>query len=352
MPEISFALIQSDNLANKNLKISQIESVIEVKGKLDAYQLQAIRDAVSDSFKARQKNINDLIRGKAKEAATEKDPKKRELIVADLDKALAKASGAFDKKIQADVKAFCEKDEKMQQAGSGTWSYVVSTAWSLGSILWNGSKATVETGEALATGGATAVLAVKSLIDLGNDVMKFYTSQSDAWRSVDGQAKKISEALEKIRKTKKGQPVAQSDIDKAELALAPFGAKIDALEKATRGFAERLDAMLNNPATKKITDKKALKQIEGGIDEMVKKVAEMGKSVADMRKAQARAKDTIRTAMSKAKADPWSYVTWASGIYDLINDGIDVLKAPEDLFDEMKRFVVVLGHIQDNLAET
>ncbi len=351
MPEISFALIQSDNLANKNLKIEQIESVIEVKGKLDPYQIQAIRDAVSDSFRDRQKTINDLIRGKAKEAAKEKDPQKRLAIIADLDKALAKASAAFDKKIQASVTEFCAKDEKMQQAGSGTWSYLVSTAWSLGSLAWNASKANAETGLALATGGATAALAIKGLIDLANDIMKFYKSQTEAWTSVDAQEKKISTALAKIRKTKKGQPIAQSDIDAAELALAPFGSKIDALEKATRGFAERLDKMLNSASPKQITDKGAQKKLEDAIQTMVVKVADMGKAVADKRKAQSRAKDTIKTAMTKAKADPWSYVTWASGIYDLVNDGIDVLKAPEDLFDEMKRFVVVLGHIKDNLAE-
>ena len=39
MPEISFALILSQNLKHKNLKVRQVESVIEVTGTIDPYQL-------------------------------------------------------------------------------------------------------------------------------------------------------------------------------------------------------------------------------------------------------------------------------------------------------------------------
>ena len=51
MSEISFTLIQSDNLANKNLKISQIETAITVSGKLGPYHIQAIRDATDQPLR-------------------------------------------------------------------------------------------------------------------------------------------------------------------------------------------------------------------------------------------------------------------------------------------------------------
>jgi hypothetical protein len=37
VPEISFALILNENLKNKNLKVRQVESVIQVKGALEPY---------------------------------------------------------------------------------------------------------------------------------------------------------------------------------------------------------------------------------------------------------------------------------------------------------------------------
>ena len=351
MPTISFALILSDTLKNKNIKVSQIESEIEVKGQLDPYQLQRIRDQVSESFQQRRKNLNDFILKKAAEAAKEKDPKKRVEIIRQADAQIAKSVRDFDKKIQTEITAFCEKDEELRQAGSGTWSYLVSTAWQIGSLVWNGSKASVETGAGLATGGATAALAVKSLIDLALDFKKFWESQTEAWRSVERQQQLLQDALTKIRKTKKGTPVALSDAQAAEAALAPFGPKIDALEKTTRGFSLRLDAMLKDGALRTVKDKKALKKIEDAIDALVRKVADLGEAVTQKRALQKRAKDSIRTAMAKAKADPTSWLTWAAGIYDKINDLMDVTSEAEDIYSAIKQCVIVFQSVQEALAE-
>jgi hypothetical protein len=116
MPDISFALILNENLKNKNLKIKQVESVIEVKGDLDPYQLQKIRDHVSDSVQARRKTINDLIAGKAKQAVAAKDGKQRKAIIAEVDAAIHKSAAAFDKKMQESITAFCEKDIELARA--------------------------------------------------------------------------------------------------------------------------------------------------------------------------------------------------------------------------------------------
>ena len=54
------------------------------------------------------------------------------------------------------------------------------------------------------------------------------------------------------------------------------------------------------------------------------------------RKAQKSAKDSIKSATTKAVADPWSYVTWARGIYDDFNDMMDMNKKSESLYDDAK----------------
>ncbi|HEY2132113.1 MAG TPA: hypothetical protein VGH36_03925 [Acetobacteraceae bacterium] len=166
--------------------------------------MQKIRDHVSDSFHARQKTINELIAGKAKEAAAAKDPKKRREIIAQVDSAIAKSAAAFDKKMQESMTAFCEKDAELAQAAkTGRWSYAVNTLWDVGSLLWNGTEVGVGTASAMATGGGAAALALKALLDLCLDFEKFCTTKADAWRGLEAQEKKLKAALDVIKKTKK-----------------------------------------------------------------------------------------------------------------------------------------------------
>ena len=333
---MTFALISMENLKNKDLKLKQVECVVEIKGKLDPYQIQKIRDHVSDSVVARRKNINDAIAAKAAEAAEAKDPKKRKAIIAQVDAAIAKALAAFDKKMQQSISEFCEKDAQLAQAAkTGRWSYWVNTAWDLGSLVWNGSQAA---GEAAAVG----LGALKSLFDLCLDLEKFCTTQRDAWRGLEAQEDRLKQALEVIKKTKKGSPVKQSDIDKAEAALAPLGPKIDVLEKNTRALAGNLDEMLKEQIDKKLADKKVVAQIEKTIDAAVRKVTDYGTAVAEKRKAQKSAKDSIKTAMAKAQNDPWSIVTWALDVYGQINDTMDLTKESENLYDSAKKLKIVI----------
>ena len=340
MPEISFALILTKNLKHKDLNVRQVESVIQVKGDLDPYQLQAIRDGVEQSFKDRRKNINDLIEKTAKLAAAKKNESERQAIVVQFNKAMQKQLKEFDKNIQKRVTEFCENDERLQaEFRRGRWTFGVTTLWSLTSIVWKGSKASTETAGAVATGGATAALAIKDLIDLGKDVLGLIDDLRTAARGVDDQEKRILKALAKIKKVKKGNPVPQSDIDAAETALAPFGPKIQSLENETRKLAMKLDKLLKVQKKSKIPDKRAEADAEKAVGELVEKVADMGKSVRQRRDLQKRSKDTLKTAMRNAQADPKSYWTWAVGIYDSINDWIDIMKTPEDLFDTTEQFI-------------
>ena len=338
MPQISFPLILTENLRNKNLKVKQVESVIEVTGSLDPYQIQKIRDHVSDSFQARRKTINDFIKTKAEEAEEAQNAKQRKDIMREVNTTIGKSFKAFDKKIQDSVTVFCEKDAELQQAAkTGRWSYLVNTAWDVGAILWNGTEAVGGTAAAVATGGTTAALALKGLFDLCMDLEKLWRTQADAWRGLDAQETRLADALDAIKKVKKGSLVPQSAIDKAETTLAPLGPKIDVVEKNTRAVAAKVDLMLKDQALKKLKDKKAIAELEKTIQELVEGIAKQGAYIAAKRKAQSKAKDSIRTAMTKAKADPWSYVTWARGIYEDINDHIDMATPAEGLYDAVKK---------------
>ena len=348
MPEISFALILSENLKNKKLKVKQVESVIEVKGKLDAYQLQKIRDSVEDSFKARRKTINDLIAGKAKEAE-KASPLQRKKIIAEVDAAIAKSTAAFDKKIQGSITDFCKKDAELEKAATaGKWSYWCNTAWDVGSLMWNASEAAAETGGALATGGATALLALKSLADLCLDFEKLCRTQADAWRSLEDQEDRLKAALDAIRKVKKGAGVPQSLIDKAESALAPLGPKIDVVEKTTRSLAGKLDELLKKQDAKELKGRKAVKALNKTVQSTVENVSALGEGVALRRKAQKSAKDSIKSATTKAVSDPWSYVTWARGIYEDFNDMMDMNKKSEGLYDDAKKLKIMVDKMIDD----
>ena len=344
MPEMSFALILSENLKNKNLKIKQVESVIQVKGDLDPYQLQKIRDHVSDSVQARRKTINDLIAVKARQAVAAKDAKQRKVIIAEVDAAIHKSAAAFDKKMQASITAFCDKDAELAQAAKlGRWSYWANTAWDLGSLLWNGSEVATETAGAVASGGAAALLALKALFDLCLDFEKFCTTQADAWRGLDAQEKRLNTALDVIKKTKKGSPVAQSDVEKAESALAPLGPKIDVMEKSTRALAANLDKILKTQVEKKVTNKAAVKKINDAVDAAVTAVSAAGTAIAQKRKAQTSAKDSIRTAMTKAKSDPLSWVNWARKLYEDYNDANDLATPTEGVVHAAKQLKIVVS---------
>ncbi len=345
MPEISFALILSENLKNKNLKVKQVESIIEVKGKLDPYQLQKIRDGVEDSFKARRKTINDLIAGKAKEAA-KATPAERKKIIADVDAAIAKSSAAFDKKIQTSIADICKKDAELEKAATaGKWSYWCNTTWDVGSLIWNATEAAAETGGALATGGATALLALKSLADLCLDFEKLCRTQAEAWRSLEDQEDRLKAALDAIRKVKKGSGVPQSAIDKAETALAPLGPKIDVVEKTTRVLAGKLDELLKQQDSKELKGRKAVRLLNKTVQSTVEDVSALGAGVALRRKAQKSAKDSIKSATTKAVSDPWSYVTWARGIYDDFNDMMDMNKTSESLYDDAKKLKIMVDKL-------
>ncbi|HEY2132112.1 MAG TPA: hypothetical protein VGH36_03920 [Acetobacteraceae bacterium] len=104
----------------------------------------------------------------------------------------------------------------------------------------------------------------------------------------------------------------------------------------------KLDAMLKQQLEKKVTDKKTVKKVENAVQAAVTEVAELGAAIAQKRKAQLSAKDSIKSAMTKAKADPWCYVTWARGIYESFNDTLDLSKPAENLYDAAKQLKIVV----------
>ena len=101
--------------------------------------------------------------------------------------------------------------------------------------MWNASEAAAETGGALATGGATALLALKSLADLCLDFEKLCRDPGRRLALAGGPGGPVEGGARCRPQDEEGcgRPRNQL-IDKAESALAPLGPKIDVVEKTSR----------------------------------------------------------------------------------------------------------------------
>ena len=286
---------------------------------------------MNDSFQARRKTINDLIAGKAKEAERAVDPKRRAAIMVEVDQAIAKSCGAFDKKVQASITAFCKADTEMEKAAeTGKWTWLCETAWNVGCIVWDGMKTVGEVQDGNVMG------ALKKLLDVTIAIGELAAEQGDAWRGVDEQEKRLVAALDAIRRLKKGEVVGQSLIDKAEMALAPLGPKIDVMERGVRKLAGSLDELLKQQDSGVLKGDEELAKLEKLVGAAVADVAGIGAAVGARRDLQKRAKDTIRTAAAKAKTDPGSFLGWALEQYKRYNTVMDAKDLAQDIKDVEK----------------
>ncbi len=337
MPDISFALIDSKLLKLKALKVKQIETVIEVSGQLDPLQLQKIRDRVAPGFVARKEQIAGYIEDAAKQLERETDARKRDAIAKACVASLDKSSKAFDKKAQKAVADFCAADTAMMASGSGNWQFAVSTAWSATSIV----VGLVEAGRAAMSGNVAELPGIlKALLDAALEIESTAESVGTWWRSLEQQQKELEGKLAVLKAVKKGAPVPQSAIDKAEVAQAGFGPKINALEKETRSLSVMLDKLLKQ--AKGIPDDAIQAEAEKAIGAMIDSIITLSANLAEKRDAQKRAADTIRTARTKAQKDTWYWVEWAKTIYGFYNDVSDVTNVSTKLMEAAKAFVATV----------
>lgn len=334
MPEISFALILTENLNNKVLNVVQTESVVSVDGKLSPREIASVRDAVSDSFMARRKNLNDMISQAFKDLAKANSAKARDQIIGTFNADMTKSLVTFDREMQKRVTKAVEETKGIgEKAEAEKWSFVVSTAWSVAKLTGDGIKLFAEAFEVVeAPNLSGAASLVKSMVDLTRGVVEFAKGIRDAWRGVKAQEDLVKATLDKIRKTKKGEPVSLSEVNKAEDQLEKLGKKIDALEKQADGLSREVDQMLKLKFEKAFEASTA-KMAEAAIDETLKALSELNKEIIARRKFEKSADTSIKVAKTKAKADASYWKTWAVAAYDLVCDLSDMSGDVESLWD-------------------
>jgi len=316
---VSFALILTKNLKLKNLKLSQIETVIKVTAGMDPLTLQQMRDEVSDSFKARRDNLNKFIEASEKLLDREPDKKKRQ-----------QKAGAVIAKMNADVKKFeanltkrvndfCAAEEKRQaEFEKSQVKFTVSTLWSAANIL----KDTVGGISALfasAVVPAVTLAAAKAIADLLLDIKGLYGSLSDACKSHQKVQQEIVNSLKKIKATKPPKPIAKSQLNQLESQIKLYEDKLDSIEMYAKSLAKKLNGVLNFAEKNKGISDEAKKRIKKFVTRNLKDIVSISNDVNKGKRNIQSFNDKYKEASKRSKTDARSIFDWALSFYDMAN---------------------------------
>jgi hypothetical protein len=348
MPEISFALILSENLNNKVLNISQMESIISVKGNPSPRELQEIRDLVSESFNARRKNINDMIRQGFRDLAQASTQQSRDKIIAGVNADLTKFVARFDKEMQRQVTKVVDDDEALsQKATQEGWQFMCATSLNAAKLTTDGIALFNDVFEAVEAKDVVAGAKVlKSLFDLSRSAIGLASDLRDAWRSLEAQEQLAKAALAKIKATKKGTQVNLSDVKKAEDLLDKLGPKIEALEIKADDMSRAVDEMLKAQSSKTFDGEQEAKALEKSIDETLSVLTDLNKEIKARRKFKKSAESSLKDAKTKAKADASYWVTWGLFAYDLVNDLTDLTGDVGGVWDKVNKAKTGIERLQ------
>lgn len=316
---VSFALILTKNLKLTNLKLSQIETVITVTAGMDPLTLQQMRDAVSDSFQARRKNLNDFIVASEKLLAREPNKKKRQQKA----KAIIVKMNSDVKKFEANltkrVNVFCAAEEKRQEDfDKSQVKFAVSTLWSAANIL----KDTVGGIAALfasAAVPAASVAAAKAIADLLLDIKGLYGSLSDACKSHLKVQKEIVSSLKKIKATKPPKPIGKSLLNQVDSQIKLYEDKLDSIEMYAKTLARQLNGVLNFAEKNKDISAEAKKRIKKFVSRNIKDIVSISNDVKKGKRSIQSFRDKYKQASKRAKTDARSIFDWALSFYDMAN---------------------------------
>lgn len=316
---VSFALILNKNLKLTNLKLSQIETVIKVTAGMDPLTLQQMRDAVSDSFKARRDNLNSFIEASEKLLAREPDMRKRQ-----------QKAGAVISKLNADVKKFeanltkrvnefCAAEEKRQEDfDKGQVKFAVSTLWSAATIL----KDTVGGISALfasAVVPAATLAAAKAIADLLLDIKGLYGSLSDACKSHQKVQQEIVNSLKKIKATKPPKPIGKSVLNQLESQIKLYEDKLESIEMYAKSLAKQLNGVLTFAEKNKGISAEAKKRIKKFVTRNIKDIVSISNDIRSGKRNIQSFNDKYKEASKRSKTDAQSVFDWALSFYEMAN---------------------------------
>jgi chromosome segregation ATPase len=316
--QISFALVLDKNLKLENLKLKQIETVINVRGDTDPVTLQRMRDAVRDSFQDRRKNLNALIAKSEGNLAKIKNRKDRQKAAKVALQAIDKQVKGFEKNLNTRIVAFCREEEKKTaefDAAQVKWG--IATMWSAGAVL----KDTVTGIAALFASAALppASLALgKAIADLALDMKGLYQDLRDACKSEADVRKDISNAFKKLKAIKKPKPVPKSSVNQLDKSIQLHKAKLDEIEMRAKQIGARLNGFLKL-SEKPGLSKNGKKILRGAIDKRIKEIVKLNTDLKKGRSQYTSFLSKYKQAKKRQATDAWSIVDWSLEVYDVVN---------------------------------
>jgi len=316
---VSFALILTKNLKLKNLKLSQIETVIKVTAGMDPLTLQQMRDEVSDSFKARRDNLNSFIEKSEKLLDREPDKKKRQqkagAVIARMNADVKK----FEANLTKRVNDFCAAEEKRQDDfAKSEVKFTVSTLWSAATIL----KDTVGGISALfasAVVPAATLAAAKAIADLLLDIKGLYKSLSDACKSHQKVQQEIVNSLKKIKATKPPKPIGKSQLNQLESQIKLYEDKLESIEMYAKSLARQLNGVLNFAEKNKGISDEAKKRIKKFVTRNLKDIVSISNDIKKGKRSIQSFNAKYKEAEKRSKTDARSVVEWALSFYEMAN---------------------------------
>lgn len=316
---VSFALILTKNLKLTNLKLTQIETVIKVTAGMDPLTLQQMRDAVSDSFKARRENLNSFIAASEKLLAREPNEKKRQqkagTIIAKINSDVKK----FEANLTKRVNVFCVTEEKRQDDfDKSQVKFAVSTIWSAANIL----KDTIGGISALfasAVVPAASIAAAKAIADLLLDIKGLYASMSDACKSHQKVQQEIVASLKKIKATKPPKPIGKSLLNQLEAQIKLYEGKLESIEMYAKSLAKQLNGVLNFAEKNKGISAEGKKRIKKFVTRTIKDIVSISNNIKKGKRSIQSFNDKYKQALKRSKTDARSVFDWALSFYDMAN---------------------------------
>jgi methyl-accepting chemotaxis protein len=347
MAEIAFSLIKTDNLKKYGaFHIKQVETVVEIPGKLDSSTQQSIRDKVSPAFNKLRDELNDHIadmRGKIEQAL------KAGKSQADLKKALAKDIAQRVDKLDAlltkAVPKLLERDAELERLiGESLLKLKVASAWKAGNLVWEGVEAGIEIGKAVVTGNVEFLATVRGCLSLIKSIRETIEAIEDATSEEAELRKKIKPKLKELTKLKPPAKVPSGLVDEIERLLRTYPLRIAEVQQSVKPLAGQLDKLLDATERAKFPNPKQQKAVEASIQKLINRVIHVNQYSESGRKLANTAKEAANEAKTRRATD-WNRVWGAiSSFYDdfcefeskmEIESITDLLKdQAEEIFDE------------------
>lgn len=321
MPEVSVAMILTDNLKLKAFKVQQEEIILNVEGDTDPNTLQKLRDHLVQSVSAHRTAVNDFIKKKNDEAL--KSPKKdRKTMLSEANNGLKKLLENAETKMQASADKFYLADERTKsEYQAGRIKFFVRLAWV--PIAWIADYMIESAIEGVA-GPVGWIVWLKSTADKIKATVSMAQELISANEEKDKDQEKLKTAISKIRAIKPPKKLEAAQVDALKLATKTFSARVLGLEIEVKKAATQLDDLLKAMDQADPPEKGMLAVIEDVIKEQIEMIEKLNDAITEGKKLVQSATDIAKNAETRATSNWTSYLGAVNKVWDAVVGLADV----------------------------